>query len=458
MAMNKAILIVDDEESICQTLGGILKDEGHEIITAASGEEALRIVDEDPPHLVILDIWLPGIDGVEVLKTIKAGHPQIQVIIMSGHGTIETAVKATRLGAFDFIEKPLSLEKVILVVNHALEMIRLEEENLLLKQKVSHEYELTGQSGPIQDLKEMIGIVAPTNAWILIMGENGTGKELVARSIHHQSRRVQKSFIEVNCAAIPEDLIESELFGHEKGAFTGATAMKRGKFDLANEGTIFLDEVADMSLKAQAKVLRILQEKKFERVGGNKLIPTDVRVLAATNKDLEKEMEEGRFRQDLYYRLNVIPLRIPPLRDRKEDIPLLVAQFIKDFALKEGDPEKEVTDEVLAVLMKHNWPGNVRELKNIIERLVIMTQTRVISKCDLFPLFEEGRQETVLVEPEITLDSFRAAKLDFERQFIIRKLREFDGNISKTAEAIGLERSNLHKKIRSYGLDVKGDT
>jgi two-component system nitrogen regulation response regulator NtrX len=455
--MNKAILIVDDEESICQTLGGILKDEGHEVVTAASGEEALRLVDEDPPSLVLLDIWLPGIDGIEVLKVIKAGHPQVQVIIMSGHGTIETAVKATRLGAFDFIEKPLSLEKVILVVNHALEMIRLEEENLLLKQKISHEYELTGQSGPIQDLKEMIGIVAPTNAWILIMGENGTGKELVARSIHRQSRRAQKSFIEVNCAAIPEDLIESELFGHEKGAFTGATAMKRGKFDLANEGTIFLDEVADMSLKAQAKVLRILQEKKFERVGGNKLIPTDVRVLAATNKDLEREMEEGRFRQDLYYRLNVIPLRIPPLRDRKEDIPLLITQFIKDFALKEGEAEKEVTDEVLAVLMRHNWPGNVRELKNIIERLVIMTQTRVISKCDLFPLFEEGKIEPVRLEAEIATDSFRAAKQDFERQYIIRKLREFDGNISKTAEAIGLERSNLHKKIRSYGLEVKGE-
>jgi two-component system, NtrC family, nitrogen regulation response regulator NtrX len=457
MAMSKAILIVDDEESICQTLGGILKDEGHDVITAASGEDALRVVDEDPPNLVLLDIWLPGMDGIEVLKAIKASHPQVLVIIMSGHGTIETAVKATRLGAFDFIEKPLSLEKVILVVNHALEMVRLEEENLLLKQKVSHEYELTGQSSPIQDLKEMIGIVAPTNAWILIMGENGTGKELVARSIHRQSRRAQKSFIEVNCAAIPEDLIESELFGHEKGAFTGATAMKRGKFDLANEGTIFLDEVADMSLKAQAKVLRILQEKKFERVGGNKLIPTDVRVLAATNKDLEKEMEEGRFRQDLYYRLNVIPLRIPPLRDRKEDIPLLVAQFIKDFALKEGETEKEVTDEVLAVLMKHNWPGNVRELKNIIERLVIMTLSRVISKCDLFPLFGEGKQETVPTEPEISTDSFRSAKQDFERQYIIRKLREFDGNITKTAEAIGLERSNLHKKIRSYGLEVKGD-
>jgi two-component system nitrogen regulation response regulator NtrX len=458
MAMGKAILIVDDEESICQTLGGILNDEGHEVVAAVSGEEALRLIEEDPPSLVLLDIWLPGMDGIEVLKVIKTGYPRTQVVMMSGHGSIETAVKATKLGAFDFIEKPLSLEKVILVVNHAMEMIRLEEENLLLKQKVGHEYELTGQSGPIQDLKEMIGIVAPTNAWILIMGENGTGKELVARSIHRQSRRAQKSFIEVNCAAIPEDLIESELFGHEKGAFTGATAMKRGKFDLANEGTIFLDEVADMSLKAQAKVLRILQEKKFERVGGNKLIPTDVRVLAATNKDLEREMEEGRFRQDLFYRLNVIPLRIPPLRDRKEDIPLLVDRFVKDSALKEGEPEKQVTDEALAILMNYNWPGNVRELKNIIERLMIMTPARMISKCDLFPLFEEVKMDTPASVTELTDDTFRAAKQDFERQYIVRKLREFEGNISKTAEAIGLERSNLHKKIRSYGLEVKGDS
>jgi len=456
--MGKAILIVDDEESICQTLGGILNDEGHEVVAAVSGEEALRLVEEDPPNLVLLDIWLPGMDGIEVLKVIKAGYPRTHVVMMSGHGSIETAVKATKLGAFDFIEKPLSLEKVILVINHAMEMIRLEEENLLLKQKVGHEYELTGQSGPIQDLKEMIGIVAPTNAWILVMGENGTGKELVARSIHRQSRRAQRSFIEVNCAAIPEDLIESELFGHEKGAFTGATAMKRGKFDLANEGTIFLDEVADMSLKAQAKVLRILQEKKFERVGGNKLIPTDVRVLAATNKDLEREMEEGRFRQDLYYRLNVIPLRIPPLRDRKEDIPLLVDWFIRDSALKEGEPEKQVTDEVLAILMNYNWPGNVRELKNIIERLMIMTPARMISKCDLFPLFEEVKMESLASVSELTNNTFRSAKQDFERQYIVRKLREFDGNISKTAEAIGLERSNLHKKIRSYGLEVKGDS
>jgi two-component system nitrogen regulation response regulator NtrX len=456
--MKKTILIVDDEESICQTLGGILTDEGYEVVTAANGEEALGILEEEPPNLVVLDIWLPGMDGIETLKAIKAAHPNLQVVMMSGHGTIETAVKATKLGAFDFIEKPLSLEKVILVVNHAMNLVRLEEENLLLRQKVSHEYELTGNSSPIQDLKEMIGIVAPTNAWILIMGENGTGKELVARSVHRQSRRAQKAFIEVNCAAIPEDLIESELFGHEKGAFTGATAMKRGKFDLANEGTIFLDEVADMSLKAQAKVLRILQEKTFERVGGNRLIPTDVRVLAATNKDLEKEMEEGRFRQDLYYRLNVIPLRIPPLRDRKEDILLLVNRFLRDFALKEGDTEKRVTDDVIASLMRHNWPGNVRELKNIIERLVIMTPTGVISKCDISPLFEEGGKEVLPTDPGISSNSFRTAKQDFERQYIICKLREFDGNISRTAEAIGLERSNLHKKIRSYGLEVKNDS
>jgi two-component system nitrogen regulation response regulator NtrX len=454
--MNKTILIVDDEESICQTLGGILTDEGYEVVVAGSGEEALRILEEELPQLVLLDIWLPGMDGIETLKAIKGAHPQLQVVMMSGHGTIETAVRATKLGAFDFIEKPLSLEKVILAVNHALDLVRLEEENLLLRQRVSHEYELTGNSGPIQDLKEVIGIVAPTNAWILIMGENGTGKELVARSVHRQSRRAQKPFIEVNCAAIPEDLIESELFGHEKGAFTGATAKKRGKFDLANEGTIFLDEVADMSLKAQAKVLRILQEKKFERVGGNRLIPTDVRVLAATNKDLEKEMEEGRFRQDLYYRLNVIPLRIPPLRERREDIPLLVDRFLKDFARKEGDAEKKVTEDVMVALMKYHWPGNVRELKNIIERLVIMTQSGVISKCDIAPLFEEGKAQTPPAEPEeIASDSFRAAKQDFERQYIVRKLREFDGNISRTAEAIGLERSNLHKKIRSYDLEVK---
>jgi two-component system nitrogen regulation response regulator NtrX len=391
--MNETILVVDDEESICQSLKAILEDEGYQVLTAQSGEEAIKTVAEEMPQLVLLDIWLPGIDGLETLKAIHMAYPQVVVVMMSGHGTIETAVKATKLGAFDFIEKPLSLERVIIVVNNALNVVRLEEENILLKQKVSHQYELTGTSRLICELKEMIGIVAPTNAWILIMGENGTGKELVARSIHHLSRRSHKPIVEVNCAAIPEELIESELFGHEKGAFTGATEKKRGKFDLAHEGTIFLDEVADMSLKAQAKILRILQEKKFERVGGNRVIDMDVRVLAATNKDLEKEMEAGRFRQDLYYRLHVIPLRVPPLRERKEDIPCLTERFVQDFAGKEGHQPKTLTDAAMEKLMAHNWPGNVRELKNIIERLIILTPSNEIGQDDIPPLSVRSEQD-----------------------------------------------------------------
>ena len=453
--MNETILVVDDEVTICQSLKAILEDEGYQVLVAGSGEEAINIVAEEMPQLVLLDIWLPGIDGLETLKAIHDAHPNVLVIMMSGHGNIETAVKATKLGAFDFIEKPLSLDKVIILVNNALNVVRLEEENIRLKQKVSHQYELTGVSQVINDLKEMIGIVAPTNAWILIMGENGTGKELVARSIHHLSRRSHKPIVEVNCAAIPEELIESELFGHEKGAFTGATEKKRGKFDLAHEGTIFLDEVADMSLKAQAKILRILQEKKFERVGGNKVIDMDVRVLAATNKDLEKEMEAGRFRQDLYYRLHVIPLHVPPLRDRRDDIPLLTDRFLQDFAAKEGERPKTLTEGALEKLMAHNWPGNVRELKNIIERLIILTPTNEIKADDIPELSISS--EPGLLQPETltAADSLRDARLDFERQFIIKKLEEYDGNISKTAEAIGLERSNLHKKIKSLKVTTK---
>lgn len=453
--MNETILVVDDEVSICQSLKAILEDEGYQVLVAGSGEEAIKIVAEEMPRLVLLDIWLPGIDGLETLKAIHTAHPNVLIIMMSGHGTIETAVRATKLGAFDFIEKPLSLDKVIILVNNALNVVRLEEENILLKQKVSHQYELTGTSPVITELKEMIGIVAPTNAWILIMGENGTGKELVARSIHHLSRRSHKPIVEVNCAAIPEELIESELFGHEKGAFTGATEKKRGKFDLAHEGTIFLDEVADMSLKAQAKILRILQEKKFERVGGNKVIDMDVRVLAATNKDLEKEMEAGRFRQDLYYRLHVIPLHVPPLRDRKEDIPFLAERFLSDFAAKEGQQLKTFTRDALEQLMSHNWPGNVRELKNIIERLIILTPSNEIKADDIPELNVKTEQSAVKPESPTISDSFRDAKLVFERQFIIKKLEEYDGNISKTAEAIGLERSNLHKKLKSLKVATK---
>jgi two-component system nitrogen regulation response regulator NtrX len=374
---------------------------------------------------------------------------------MSGHGTIETAVKATKLGAFDFIEKPLSLDKIIILVNNAINLMRLQEENVLLKEKVSHQYELTGTSPAITELKEMISIVAPTNAWILIMGENGTGKELVARSIHHLSLRSHKDIVEVNCAAIPEELIESELFGHEKGAFTGATEKKRGKFDLAHEGTIFLDEVADMSLKAQAKILRILQEKKFERVGGNKLIDMDVRVLAASNKDLEEEMKAGRFRQDLYYRLHVIPLVVPPLRERKEDINPLVERFILDFTTKEGLEPKTLTDDALALLMKHDWPGNVRELKNIIERMIILTPDDEITAKDIPSLNIKDESETAFGAQAAAGDSLKDAKMDFERQFILKKLEENEGNISKTADAIGLERSNLHKKLKVLKITVK---
>ncbi|HOC59119.1 MAG TPA: sigma-54 dependent transcriptional regulator [Smithellaceae bacterium] len=453
--MNETILVVDDEVSICHSLKAILEDEGYQVLLAGSGEEAIKVVGEELPQLVLLDIWLPGMDGLETLKVIHAAHPNILIIMMSGHGTIETAVKATKLGAFDFIEKPLSLDKVMILVANALNVVRLEEENIRLKQKVSHQFELTGTSAGISELKEMISIVAPTNAWILIMGENGTGKELVARSIHHLSRRSHKPIVEVNCAAIPEELIESELFGHEKGAFTGATEKKRGKFDLAHEGTIFLDEVADMSLKAQAKILRILQEKKFERVGGNKVIDMDVRVLAATNKDLEQEMEAGRFRQDLYYRLHVIPLRVPPLRERKEDIPFLTERFLRDFAAKEGGPQKTLTEDALDKLMVHQWPGNVRELKNIIERLIILTPSNIIDAEDIPELSIKTERSADLPQWSAAGDSLRDARMDFERQFIIKKLEENDGNISKTAEAIGLERSNLHKKLKSLKVAIK---
>lgn len=455
--MHKTILIVDDEESIRLSMKGAFSDEGYDVLTASSGEECLSLLEEELPDLILLDIWLPGIDGIETLQEVKSKYPHIPVVMISGHGTVESAVKCTKLGAFDFIEKPLSLDKVFLIVSNALEIVRLEEENKLLRDKFRQDYELHGTSRAITELKEMIQIIAPTNAWILIMGENGTGKELVARSIHRQSRRAGKPFIEVNCAAIPEELIESELFGHEKGAFTGATSKKRGKFDLANEGTIFLDEVADMSQRAQAKILRILQEKKFERVGGTKINETDVRVLAATNKDLEYEMEEGRFRQDLYYRLNVIPLIVPPLRKRKRDIPLLARRFVREFSIKEGIREKEITDDALKILMQHDWPGNVRELKNIIERLVIITPSDTIGAQDIPSLIKEHPDRGDELENPFYSDSYRREKKKFERDFIERKLQEYDWNISKTAEAIGIERSNLHKKIKQYGLEDSKD-
>jgi len=451
--MARTILIVDDEESILRSLEGILSDEGFEVINAMSGAEAMEKIQEELPDLVLLDIWMPGKDGIETLADIKASYPSLQVVMMSGHGTIETAVKATKVGAYDFIEKPLSLEKLLLSVNNALEYYRLEQEINLLKEKERRKYSITGNSEAVTKLKEQIRIVAPTNAWVLISGENGTGKELVAHTIHAMSPRNRKPMVEVNCAAIPEDLIESELFGHEKGAFTGASTMRKGKFDLANEGTIFLDEIGDMSLKAQSKTLRILQEQKFERVGGMRTIKVDVRVLAATNKDLEAEIGKGTFRDDLYFRLNVIPMRVPPLRVRVEDILALVDEFQEEFSFRAKIEKKRFSGEAVRILKNYVWPGNVRELKNLVERLMIMTPAELIQAKDIPSPFNQSSGIKGGFESAFMLASLKEAKIEFEKAFVEKKLQEFKGNISQTAEAIGVERSNLHKKIKAYGLN-----
>jgi two-component system, NtrC family, nitrogen regulation response regulator NtrX len=457
--MNETILIVDDEESIRAALGGVLEDEGYRTLFAVDGEEALAVARQEAPDLVLLDIWMPRLDGLETLQRLKELYPELVVIMMSGHGTIETAVRSTKLGAYDFIEKPLSLEKVTIAVNNALGVNRLREENASLRGMVLKEHEMIGNSPAMRKLLEQIRLVAPTNASVLITGENGTGKELVARSVHYHSQRRDKPFIEINCAAIPEELIESELFGHERGAFTGAVAQKRGKFDLADGGTIFLDEIGDMSLKTQAKVLRILQERKFERVGGTRTVEVDVRIIAATNKILVDEIRAGNFREDLFYRLNVVPFTVPPLRERRDDIPQLIGHFLDLFCRREGGERKVITPEAMALMRNYDWPGNVRELKNIIERLVIMTPGGTIA-CKHVPGYisaGEPPREMVVGKAGsgVEFTSLREAREEFEKEFIIQKLEENDWNITKTAEAIELERSNLHRKIKSYGIDLK---
>jgi two-component system nitrogen regulation response regulator NtrX len=454
----QSILIVDDEKSIRDSLKGILQDEGFYAISVESGEAAIDKVNEERPNLILLDIWMPGMDGMEALARIRDIYPDQLVIMMSGHSNIETAVKATKLGAYDFIEKPLSIEKVLLCIQNAFKVEQLVEENRELKAQIEKEHEMIGDSKPIRDLKAQIKIAAPTSGWILITGENGTGKELVARAIHHNSHRQEKPFVEVNCAAIPEELIESELFGHEKGSFTGATTQRRGKFDQAHKGTLFLDEIGDMSLKTQAKVLRILQEHKFERVGGNKTIEVDVRVIAATNKDLEKEIAAGNFREDLYYRLNVIPFHVPPLRERKSDIPPLANHFLEYFCSKESRETKTLDKEALQAVMDYPWPGNVRELKNLIERLVIMSPGNTITLKQLPQAICDRRPQVAIKEQtsiSLTADTFRTAREEFEKEYLIRKLEENDWNISRTAEIIEIERSNLHRKIKTYGIDLK---
>jgi two-component system nitrogen regulation response regulator NtrX len=494
------VLVVDDEAGIRFSLKGILEDEGFAVAEADSGEAGLEHLDSgEAVDLVFLDIWLPGQDGLAVLARLKETRPDLPVVMISGHGTIETAVTALKNGAFDFIEKPLSLEKVLLAAHKALEFSLLKQENQALRLSLGdQEVRLTGESPAIRDLKEQIGQVAPTDAWVLITGENGTGKEIAARLLHAQSRRAGQPLVAVNCAAIPEELIESELFGHEKGAFTGADKAQVGKFELAHKGTLFLDEIGDMSLKTQAKILRILQEQRFEHVGGRKTIVVDVRVIAATNKDLAAEIRAGNFREDLYYRLKVFPLTVPPLRERADDIPLLIEDFVDQLAKRGGCKRARFTPQALEALATYPWPGNVRELKNFVERMLIMMNGRdvtpdrlpreILAQCRVFaapqgdeysapaaagaqasspssPAAASAGQEPRSVASSdddddlLIPDSFPAGPLDlkearaaFEAKFLEAKLREFSGNVSKLAEAVGLDRSSLYRKLKGYGI------
>jgi two-component system nitrogen regulation response regulator NtrX len=453
---HEEILVVDDEKNIRGSLEGILKDEGYRVRAVATAEELLKHVGQALPDLVILDVWLPGMDGLQALEELKRLHSELPVIMISGHSTVEAAVKATKLGAYDFIEKPLSLEKTVLAVRNALDRQRLELENRALRQTLEVRYEIVGESLAIQALRVQIQSAAPSHGRVLIRGESGTGKELIARAIHRQSLRKDKPFVEVNCAAIPDELIESELFGHEKGAFTGATTKRRGKFELGDGGTIFLDEVGDMSLKTQAKVLRVLQEQTFERVGGTEIITVDVRVLAASNKPLEEEIQKGNFREDLFYRLNVIPFEVPPLRERTEDIPLLANYFLLLFSQEYGKRKKTLGRAAMDLLLHHPWPGNVRELRNVIERMVIMVPGDTIQDTDVSPSLRvrPGVASEAAAEPEVSWDGpLRDARDHFERQYILRRLKEAHWNITRTAERLGIERSNLHRKMKAYGIE-----
>jgi two-component system nitrogen regulation response regulator NtrX len=446
--MAHSILIVDDEAGIRQSLGGVLEDEGFNVSAVASGEACLQAFEKRLFTCVLLDVWLPGIDGLETLERLKANYPDVSVVMISGHGRIETAVRATKLGAYDFIEKPLSLEKTVLAVKNAIRQRELEAANSDLQAKLERSYVMIGDSVPMRALRQQITYAAPTSGRVLLFGESGTGKELVARALHAQSTRALRPFIEMNCAAIPEDLIESELFGHVKGAFTGATQAKRGKFERADGGTIFLDEVADMSLITQSKVLRVLEEQRFEPLGSENSLSVDVRVIAATNKRIEAEIERGLFRADLFYRLNVIPFEIPPLRERLEDIPLLVQHFNIEFSLANRRPPKDFKQSAIERMQSYSWPGNVRELRNTVERVIIMHLRNEIEADDLPILSGEAPPAS-----SYNFDSYREASETYEREYIQRKLAETDGNISRTAEMMSIDRSHLYRRMKALGIN-----
>ncbi len=450
--MADSILIVDDERGIRDTLRGVMGDEGFVADVVASGEECLKAVERRAYGCILLDVWLPGIDGLETLKQLRAAGTDAAVVIISGHGNVETAVRATKLGAFDFIEKPLSIEKTVLTVRNALRHRQLEILSAQMTSELAQEYAMVGKSVAMRALRKQISVVAPTDGRVLIYGESGTGKELVARAIHAQSRRAAAPFVEVNSAAIPEELIESELFGHVKGAFTGATAAKKGKFELADNATLFLDEVGDMSAKVQSKVLRVLEEQRFEPVGSGNSISVDVRVIAATNKQLDLEIEQGNFRSDLFYRLNVIPFQLPPLRERLEDVPLLVEHFNENFSRAYGKTRKQFADDAISELQNYSWPGNVRELRNTIERVVIMHRNVKVAVADL-PA--RGKEEAPAAS--FRFPSFKEATDAYHREFIQRKLEEAEGNVSRAAELMGVDRSHLYRRMRALGIQNRGE-
>ncbi len=448
--MPSTVLIVDDEAGVRSALSGVLRDEGYVVDAVDSGEACLERVVRAPCDVIVLDIWLPGIDGLVTLERLRERRVDVPVVMISGHGNIESAVRAIKLGAFDFVEKPLSLEKTVLVVGNAVRQRRLEAENRALRAHVDKRLTMIGESYVMAQLREQIAMAAPTNGRVLIFGENGTGKELVARSIHAMSRRRAGPFTEVNCAAIPEELIESELFGHARGAFTGAVSDRRGKFEAADTGTLFLDEIGDMSLKTQAKVLRALQEQIVEPVGGSSSVKVDVRVLAATNKDLPNEIRAGRFREDLYFRLNVIPIFVPALRDRDGDIPLLAEHFMAELAREYGRRAKRLDPGAATGLRSYRWPGNVRELRNLIERLIIMVPGDTITLSDLASL--DGGTVAAAEQAGAPALSLHDARDRFERDYILRALAAQQGNISRTADVLGVERSNLYRKMRAFGI------
>jgi two-component system nitrogen regulation response regulator NtrX len=454
-ALSTKILIIDDEAPIRDVLSASLRDEGYQVFLAHDGESGLQAIKDIQPDIVFQDIWMPGkYDGIEVLTKARKEFPNVEFVMISGHGTIETAVKSTKLGAWDFIEKPLSMDKILIVISNILSYQQQKEEKALLLNKLRKSIALIGEAPAIVATKQVIARVAPTNSWVLIQGEAGTGKELVAQNIHYMSARASRPFVEINCGGIPEDLLEAEVFGIEKGAMPGVDRPKKGKLDLAQGGTLYIAEISEMNKDAQAKLLAYLDEGKYHRVGGTEVVENDVRVIAASSKDLEKEVKEGRFREDLYYRLNVIPFRVPALREHTEDVPVLVSYFSDNVARESGYPKKAISEQAMNKMLSYQWPGNVRELKNFIERVYILTPGEFVDVHDLRFAGLIDKEDEMGLEMQ-DLSTFREARAQFEKEYLLRKINENGGNISRTAEVIGLERSYLHRKIKAYGIDTK---